>query len=136
MPLDELCGFARRRSRKRGFVFVSKVLGKHYPVRPKRMAEMHDRLAERLTDVPGPALVIALAETATGLGHGVYEAWLRRSGRDDVLFLHTTRYRLNRPLALTFDESHSHATEHLLYEPADPANAAPLSPGPVAGAGR
>ncbi len=118
MPLDELCGYASRRSRKRGFVFVSKVLGKHYPVRPHVMAATHDRLADALGGLSGPAVFIALAETATGLGQGVYESWLRRTGRDDAIFLHTTRYRLDRPLALGFDESHSHATQHWLYEPA------------------
>ena len=122
-PLDELCGFASRRSRKRGFVFVSKVLGKHYPVRPSTMARVHRQLAERLRDVRGPALLVAMAETATCLGQGVFEQWLTDSGRDDVLFLHTTRYRLNVPLALEFDESHSHATEQYLYEPVAPEHA-------------
>src|SRR5690606_9219758 len=37
-------------------------------------------------------------------------------------FLHSTRYRLRQPLALRFEESHSHATEHLLYEPLEPAH--------------
>src|SRR5262245_58144562 len=81
--LHELCGFASRRSRKRGFVFVSKVLGKHYPVRPGRMADMHSRLARGLARLPGPAVLIALAETATALGQGIHECWLRASGRDD-----------------------------------------------------
>lgn len=122
MELHELCGFASRRSRKRGFVFVSKVLGKHYPVRPRVMAAGHARLAGRLPELEGPVLFIALAETATALGHGVYESWLRQTGRDDALFLHSTRYRLKRRLALSFDEGHSHATEHLVYEPADPGH--------------
>lgn len=123
LPLDELCGFASRRSRKRGFVFVSKVLGKHYPVRPGTMAQVHRLLAERLKDMRGPALLVAMAETATCLGQGIYEQWLADSGRDDVLFQHTTRYRLAAPLALEFEESHSHATEHYVYEPADPEHA-------------
>lgn len=123
VELDALCGYASRRSRKRGFVFVSKVLGKHHPVRPARMADTYARLARKLAGLPGPAVLVALAETATGLGRGVYEAWVRATGRRDLLFTQTTRYRLRRPPALTFDESHSHATEHLLYEPADPAHA-------------
>jgi hypothetical protein len=68
----------------------------------------------------GPVLLIAMAETATGLGQGVYESLWHRTGRSDLLFLHSTRYVLDRPPALQFDESHSHATEHLLYEPTDP----------------
>ena len=120
LPLHALCGFGSRRSRKRGFVFVSKVLGKHYPVRPRAMADVHLRLAKKLS-LPGPALFIAMAETATCLGQGIYEAWLRMHARNDALFQHTTRYRLNRPLALHFEESHSHATQHFLYRPTDHA---------------
>jgi hypothetical protein len=123
MDLHELCGFASRRSRKRGFVFVSKVLGKHYPVRPRLMADIYARLAQKLAELSGPAVFIAMAETATGLGHGIYEAWLRHTGRDDVLFQHSTRYRLRRPLALEFSESHSHATRHFLYASAESKHA-------------
>lgn len=115
LPLDALCGFASRRSRKRGFVFVSRVLGKHHPVRPRVMADVHARLAAKLAGLPGPVLVIGMAETATGLGQGVYE----HLARPDSLFLPTTRYRLDRPLALDFEESHSHAPDHLLYVPTD-----------------
>src|SRR5262249_42757041 len=107
LPLDTLCGFASRRSLKRGFVFVSKVLGKHYPVRPCDMHDVHRRLAEKLTGLPGPLVMIGLAETATGLGHGVFEQWVRASGRRDGLFIHSTRYHLHQPLALEFEESHS-----------------------------
>jgi hypothetical protein len=120
MSLQDLCGYASRRSRKRGFVFVSKVLGKHYPVRPSRLAEVQARLADRLAHLPGPAVLIALAETATGLGQGIFEAWLARTGRSDILFQHSTRYRLERPLALHFQEGHSHATTHLVHEPVAP----------------
>jgi hypothetical protein len=87
------------------------------------MDSIHARLASKLHLLPGPAVLIALAETATGLGHGIYEHLLTRTGRRDLLFLHTTRYRLDRALALSFEESHSHATEHLLYEPSDPHHA-------------
>lgn len=123
IPIEQLCGFAARRSRKRGFVFVSKVLGKHYPVRPSMMDRVHALLAARIEDVDGPAVIMGLAETATGLGHGIYEHWLRRTRRDDLLFVQSTRYGLRRPLAMRFQESHSHATEHLLYTPEGPHNA-------------
>ncbi|MBN9518759.1 phosphoribosyltransferase domain-containing protein [bacterium] len=119
LPLDALCGFASRRSRKRGFVFVSRVLGKHVPVRPRVIADTHTRLAEKLLNLPGPVAFVALAETATGLGQGVFEEVARHTGRADAVFLHTTRYRLARPPALGFEEPHSHAPDHLLYEPAD-----------------
>lgn len=117
LPLDELCGFGSRRSRRRGFVFVSKVLGKHWPVRPHVFQDCCDRLAVRLADVKGSAVMVAMAETATGLGHGIFESWLRHTGRNDLLFLQGTRYALTRPPTLTFEESHSHATRHRLYAP-------------------
>lgn len=127
MPLDELCTFGSRRNRKRGFLFISKVLGKHVPVRPALMQRVHERLAGQIADVPGPAVVIALAETATGLGQGVFEACVRQTSRDDALFLQSTRYRLEEPLALTFCENHSHAMQHLIYYPRDPRHRAILN---------
>ena len=41
-----------------------------------------------------------------------------------MLFLHTTRYRLDAPLAFIFEEEHSHATRHLVHLPALPADLA------------
>jgi hypothetical protein len=127
-PLEELCGFATRRNRKRGFLIVSKVLGKHIPVRPARMRAMHWRLSEKLLPNPLPMVVVALAETATGLGHGVFHGVWRDNWSDKrVLFQHTTRYPLDRPLVCRFDEPHSHAPGHLLYEPDDPADRTTLA---------
>lgn len=119
IPLDDLCGFGSRRSLRRGFVFVSKVLGKHWPVRPQIFQNCCDRLAARLRQVTGPTVIVAMAETATGLGHGVFESCLNQTGRDDFVFLHGTRYSLDTPPILTFEESHSHATRHWLHEPSD-----------------
>lgn len=125
LPLDALCGFASRRNPKRPFLFVSRVLGRHLPVRPKTMRAVHRRLAAKLpAGLPGPAVVVGMAETAVALGHGVQDAWRTMSGRDDLLFIHSTRYRLaGHRLLSTFEESHSHATGHLIHEPADVADA-------------
>lgn len=117
-PLDLLCGFAARRNPRRGFLFVSRVLGRHVPVRPAGMRWAHARLAARVEpDLPGPVLFLGLAETATGLGQGVHEAWRRRTARADTLFLHSTRYRLHREPLLEFREEHSHAPAHVVYRP-------------------
>ncbi len=121
MPLDELCGFASRRNRKRGFLFVSKVLGRHIPVRPGVMSGVHESLARQIpADLPGPVLFVGLAETAVALGHGVRDQFAALTGREDTLFLHTSRYRLNRPVLVEFLEEHSHAPSHILYEPSSP----------------
>lgn len=117
-PLDHLLGFASRRNPKRGFLFVSKVLGKHIPVRPSVIREVHARLAARIGNVPGPVVCIGMAETAIALGHGVFDEFTRQTGRhDDTMFLHSTRYRLDQPHALEFLEEHSHAADHIIYEP-------------------
>ncbi|HEY9777478.1 MAG TPA: phosphoribosyltransferase domain-containing protein [Planktothrix sp.] len=122
IPLESLCGFAARRNPKRGFLFVSRVLGKHIPVRPSVMRDVHTRLAAKIAfDLPGPVAFVGMAETAIGLGHGVYEEYLRLTGREDTVFVHSTRYRLDRPVALEFLEEHSHAADHIIYMPDDTA---------------
>jgi hypothetical protein len=120
IPLDQLMGFAARRNPKRGFLFVSKVLGKHIPATPSAMARLHALLAAKIpADLPGPVVVIGMAETAICLGHGVYEQYLMQTGRQDVLFSHSTRYDLAQPKLLQFLEEHSHAADHIMYLPQD-----------------
>lgn len=122
MPLNDICGFAARQNPKRGFLFVSKVLGKHIPVRPSKVREVHTRLAAQIpADLPGPVVVIGMAETAICLGNGVFDEYVRLSGRRDVMFTQSTRYRLNKPVAIEFLEEHSHAADHIIYEPEDEA---------------
>src|SRR3546814_15177903 len=49
-----LFGFAERRNPKRAFLFVSKVLGRHVPVRPSIMnASFHSLAAQIPEDLPG-----------------------------------------------------------------------------------
>jgi len=116
--LDDLLGFAARANAKRGFLFVSKVLGKHWPVRPQRMFDIHARLAAGVPATPGPVLFIAMAETAVGLGQGVFEAWLRAHPGQQALFLQTTRYRVGDGPIIEFEEAHSHAPRQFLHLPA------------------
>ncbi|KQQ92444.1 phosphoribosyltransferase domain-containing protein [Massilia sp. Leaf139] len=115
--LDDLLGFAARANAKRGFLFVSKVLGKHWPVRPQRMLDIHARMAAGVPDAPGPVLFIAMAETAVGLGQGVFEAWLRAHPGQEALFLQTTRYRVGAGSIIEFEEAHSHAPRQFLHMP-------------------
>lgn len=124
--LDDLLGFGARANAKRGFLFVSKVLGKHWPSRPAAMHGLHDALAAQLpASLPGPVVFIALAETAIGLGQGVFEAHLRHSRvqgpEHEALFLHTTRYRIDGAPLIEFAEPHSHAPRQFLHLPTDPA---------------
>ncbi len=118
--LDALCGFAARANEKRGFLFLSKVLGKHWPATPSAMREIHAFLAARLALGASPCVFIALAETATGLGQGVFEAAKQRWPSSEALFIHSTRYRIEGHQALSFQEAHCHAPEQLLYLPTEP----------------
>lgn len=118
-PLGELCGFAARDNPKRGFLVVSRVLGRHLPTRPAAMRRSVRDLARDVpSDLPGPVLVVGLAETAVCLGQTLHEELRRRTGRDDVLFIHSTRQRIQAPLLCGFEEPHSHASAHLVYRPA------------------
>jgi len=115
--LDDLLGFAARANAKRGFLFLSKVLGKHWPVRPSAMLAVHERLAADVPASEGPVLFIAMAETAIGLGQGVFEAWLRENPGREALFVHTTRYRVGGGDIIEFEEAHSHAPRQFLHMP-------------------
>lgn len=121
VPLKRLLGFAARISSKRKFLLVSKVLGKHYPVTPKLMGWSYRALARAVLNsgVGESSLWIGMAETATGLGYGVYESACFE-GVNSALFMQTTRYFLSGLDRLAFEEAHSHATDFFLYYPSRP----------------
>ncbi|MFJ8824768.1 phosphoribosyltransferase [Streptomyces sp. NPDC102467] len=117
--LSGLLGLALRRNPKRAHLLVSNVLGKHVPQRPSVVWRAGHELGVRVRELLGDeaaarAVVLGYAETATGLGHSVAD------GLALAPYLHSTR----RPVegvasAGGFEESHSHATSHLLL-PKDP----------------
>lgn len=140
IPLQDLFLMAARINKKRSFLFVSKVLGKHIPIKPAKGILVGSLLAARYLDVTKgestekltqlfsafkqgndpliqgfvPShhnpIIIGFAETATALGHAFFEAF---SNAD---FFHTTREFLEgvHP-TITFEEEHSHATSHRAY---------------------
>ena len=114
-----LFSFAERRNPKRAFLFVSRVLGRHIPARPSLMADSFNALAAHIpSDLPGPVLVIGMAETAVGLGGGVHRALSQT--RVDSVYLVSTRHPTGSELFARFEEEHSHASSHLLHLPQDP----------------
>ncbi|MBI5173377.1 MAG: phosphoribosyltransferase domain-containing protein [Candidatus Melainabacteria bacterium] len=118
LPLDTLCTYAARINPKRGFLFASRYLAREMPATPSSIADLHSRLAGKLADdLPGPILFVGMAEYAISLGQGVYEAYHARTGREDILYIHSTRYRLSRESFIDFQEEHSHAPAHILYVP-------------------
>lgn len=145
---EHLFDMAARVNKKRAFLFVSKVLGKHMPVHPLKPLLVSGLLAmayakeqtgktpphqddvvealktndhvklteayaalkkEKLSAVNEP-IVIGFAETATALGHGVYDVI------EGASYIHTTREQLlDLDPSLVFEEEHSHATDQLCY---------------------
>ncbi|OKP95619.1 phosphoribosyltransferase family protein [Paenibacillus sp. P46E] len=144
---------AARINKKRSFLFVSKVLGKHIPVNPytpllsgaalalllyREMngeaaynsmmdrlldqavqgmihpeyaeAAYHDLLEARLV-LPERVLFIGFAETATALGHSMYNIFAAGAS-----YIHTTREDIPQLASVvSFEEEHSHAVDHLCY---------------------
>ena len=119
--LDRLCDFAARRNPRRGFLIVSRVLGRHLPARPAAMRASMAALAAPLAGtLAGPVLFFGMAETATALGQGVHEAWRAATGREDSIYLQSSRQRVaGASLLARFEEGHSHASTHLVQ--VDPA---------------
>lgn len=109
--------FASRQNAKRGYLHVSKVLGKHIPCKPSTMRFTYNCLAERIGVDPSVTYVVGMSETATGLGGGVADSLATLPDSGDVIYQHTTRARFDQPVWFGVTEAHSHATSHLLYEP-------------------
>lgn len=109
--LDELLAFASRQNPRRGYLFVSAVLGKHLPVRPSKMDAIHAELASRVDLIGRQPYVVGMAETAVGLGAGV--ARHLGDSHAGAVFHHTTRFRVATPW-IRIKEAHSHAdTMHM-----------------------
>ncbi|WP_328317268.1 phosphoribosyltransferase [Streptomyces sp. NBC_00388] len=117
--IRDMLGLALRRNPKRAHLLVSNVLGKHVPQRPSVVHGHGHELGLAVRRLLGDeeaarAVVLGYAETATGLGHSVAD------GLALAPCLHSTRREVpGVARAGGFEESHSHATSHLLL-PEDP----------------
>ncbi|WP_207642557.1 phosphoribosyltransferase [Inediibacterium massiliense] len=146
IPMESLFLMAARKNKKRAFLFVSKVLGKHIPVIPQvslltsmllaysyaneiynihgsyeeisrgiineeEGSRIYEKFKKEKISIDESLLFIGFAETATALGHGVFECF-----EGDVGYIHTTRDEiLGCYETIQFEEEHSHATTHRLY---------------------
>jgi hypothetical protein len=151
LPMDSLFRMAARINKKRAFLFVSKVLGKHIPVDPytsllsgaalslllyrelnKENSKQIDSLlvetVKGLTNpndakkvyhkilhselvLPDRVKFIGFAETATALGHSMYNVF-----NGGCTYIHTSRELIPSMTSLiNFDEEHSHAVSHRCY---------------------
>lgn len=117
--VGQLFDIAARANPKRGFLIVSTLIGRHLPTAPTVMRGVMSDLAARIpADLPGPVLFLGMAETAVGLGQGVHAAWRETNGRNDAFFIQSTRQTSQEmDVWATFQEGHSHATDHLVHMP-------------------
>lgn len=143
---DALFEMGVRINKKRQFLFISKLLGKHLLVDPAISLGTGSILASLLMEnegemkhpqlnsivemvnsgvpdrilsekslsykskLPTNTVFIGFAETATGLGHSVFNHF------QDANYIHTTREEMIDILpSFYFEEEHSHATSHLVY---------------------
>ncbi|MBO0587815.1 phosphoribosyltransferase family protein [Sporosarcina sp. E16_8] len=150
LSVETLYEMAARINKKRSFLFVSKVLGKHIPIPPEvplvasaLLASIYyegkttkqmpgkEQLIEAVKDgspknlqaaysivqqlrcqLDEPVVFIGFAETATALGHGVFDCFT------DATYIHSTREMLaDEEVTLYFEEEHSHATDQRCYAP-------------------
>jgi len=111
--LHNLVDFGSRINKKRGFLFVSKVLGKHLPTKPSLMQYNYKKLASLIPQSNKPTLFIGFAETATALGQGVFE----EANLKDSFYIHSTRFQTSQDVFFSFYEEHCHAPSHIFYEP-------------------
>lgn len=117
MAFPDICDLAIRNNAKRRFLFVSKVLGRHIPVRPADLRDVASRLARKLRAElkPGPVVLIGMAETATTLGQAVFREFVKQGG--EGFYIESTRRPTGGIQAFSFSESHSHATAHVIHMP-------------------
>ncbi|WP_237562917.1 phosphoribosyltransferase family protein [Bacillus dakarensis] len=141
IPLDHLFDMAARINKKRSFLFVSKVLGKHIPIRPEKgiltgyllagrymekvkretISEQYDLLEQLISTSPvvefNPIVhdnyhPIIIGFAETATALG--HAFFEAFSNAD--YFHSTREMLRDvDPVITFEEEHSHATSHRAY---------------------
>lgn len=114
ISLDDIIVHHRSNNKKRDYLFVNALQGKHIPASPSRVYKMTKALADKIDGLHkgDKVVVIGFAETATGLGNLVGEE-LKNKGLD-VEILQTTREDVIGINLVDFEEEHSHATSQKL----------------------
>ncbi len=113
---DAFCAVAARANPRRGFLIVSRVLGRHLPARPTEMRRVMQAMALKLSaDLPSPVVFLGMAETATALGQGCFAAWQDANPEARACYLQSSRQRVTgATMVAQFEEGHSHATSHMV----------------------
>lgn len=108
----ELVRIAKRENnKKRNYLVVNRLQGKHIPVSPSLALAMFERLADLVREAyrEERLLLIGFAETATAIGASLAVGM-------DTLYMQTTREEIAGVDYLYFSEAHSHATEQRLVK--------------------
>jgi hypothetical protein len=143
LPLEDLFTMAARINKKRSFLFVSKVLGKHLPIQPQKglltAALLGARYAECIKGFKGQftnELIKTFNQDESQFKSG---AFVPKSINPVIIgfaetatalghaffdcfesgeYFHTTREEIESLTpSITFEEEHSHATSHRCYIP-------------------
>ncbi|OLS37765.1 phosphoribosyltransferase family protein [Bacillus sp. MRMR6] len=143
LPLEELFIMAARINKRRSFLFVSKVLGKHLPINPNKGlltgALLGTRYIETIKGIEAEKResLINLFHQEEPFFH--YKAFIPKHINPVVIgfaetatslghaffdcfenadYFHTTREEIfDKEPSITFEEEHSHATSHRCYIP-------------------
>lgn len=100
----------RLNNKKRNYLLVNPLQGKHLPTKPADALEMMNALGKMVAKNYSEArLVIGFAETATAIG-----AVVAKNISDDCFYIQTTRENFSGDF-VEFLEEHSHAPEQKLY---------------------
>ena len=117
---SDIFKIAERINPKRAFLFVSTLLGRHIPVDPLEHRAALWKLADGVSEhlLPGPVFVMGFAETAVGIGAGVFDCLRIAHPERPMGYLTTTRFAAKgvEPW-FTIKESHSHAVDHIILTP-------------------
>lgn len=124
----------RENNKKRNYLVVNALQGKHIPVKPSEAFFMFEKLAFKVKEhyQNENILFIGFAETATAIGAAVassYAAMYENAQNtniqqismhpiyarcNSIFYMHTTRETLENVKYIYFSEQHSHATEQRL----------------------
>lgn len=100
----------RENNKKRNYLVVDPLQGKHIPVSPGKALQVFSELAGLLKEYTGERLlIIGFAETATAIGAQI-------AIELGAYYIQTTREKTSGVNYLLFSEEHSHATEQKLVK--------------------
>lgn len=113
-PSDIVNVCKRKNNKKRDFLFVNSLQGKHLNVDPNKSFSMFSELSSIISKnihKTEKVIVIGFAETATAISH-----YIASSLSNCIYYMQTSReYVDSAKVLLEFREEHSHATEQLVY---------------------